>query len=353
MALPLPIGIFGIEYYLPEKVYTSEQIAAMSGLEQNTMERKLGIRQLHLAGENECASDLAVAAAEKLFCATGFPREKIDGLILITQNPDYKLPTTACIVQDRLHLSTDCMAFDINQGCSAFPYGLAVGGSMIHAGIRENILLITSETYSKVVSPKDKTVCGLFGDAAAATLVRRSPRGGILSFHFGTDGSGYDRLIVPAGGARQPSNEQTRLMRTEEDGNSRSLDHIRMHGRDIFEFMDRVVPKSVEAALALAGVALDQVKMFVFHQANTFMLEFLIRRMKLPPDRAIVYMAETGNTVSASVPIALKEALRQNRISTGDIVVLCGFGVGLSWATAVLEWCDRFDWPERTQDRPA
>jgi 3-oxoacyl-[acyl-carrier-protein] synthase III len=347
MSQLLPVGIYGIEYFLPEKVLTSEQIAAASGLDRNIMESKLGIRSLHIASETECASDLAFAASEKLLAETGFPRSDIDGIVLCTQNPDYKLPTTACLLQNRLGLKKSCLAFDINQGCSGYPYGLAVGASLMNAGVSRNLLLVMAETYSKVVSYKDKTVCGLFGDAAAATLLRRTTNGyGILSLHFGTDGSGYDRLIVKAGGARHPSTDETRAVTQDAGGNFRSLENIQMYGRDIFEFMMREVPGSVYAALEKAGVGKQDVKLFVFHQANKYMLEFLFRKMGLPAEKTIVCMEEVGNTVSASIPIALKCALQQKRVDSGDILVLCGFGVGLSWATAVLRWCPADHWAD-------
>jgi len=318
----------------------------MSGLDQQMMENKLGIRSLHVAAPDQAVSDLAVLASERLFALSAFPRENINGIVICTQNPDYKLPATACIVQNRLGLRRDCLAFDINQGCSGYPYGLAVGASLIDSGICQNLLLVMSETYSKVVSYKDKTVCGLFGDGAAATLLRKTPKqgGGILAFHFGTDGSGYDRLIVPAGGSRLPSGEQTHQMVKDENGDERSLEHLRMHGRDIFEFMDREVPNSVKTALATASLGLDDVKLFVFHQANKYMLEYLFRKMRLPPHKTIVCMDETGNTVSASIPIALKRAIEQGKVGSGDIVVICGFGVGLSWATTVLRWSTKEDW---------
>jgi 3-oxoacyl-[acyl-carrier-protein] synthase-3 len=285
-------------------------------------------------------------ASERLFAVSAFPRKNVDGIVVCTQNPDYKLPATACIVQNRLGLRKSCLAFDINQGCSGYPYSLAVGASLIDSGVCQNLVLVMSETYSKVVSYKDKTVCGLFGDGAAATLLRKAPKhgGGILAFHFGTDGSGYDRLIVPAGGSRLPSGEQTHQMVKDTNGDARSLDHIRMHGRDIFEFMDREVPASVEAALAAASLCLDDVKLFVFHQANKYMLEFLFRKMRLPPDKTIVCLEETGNTVSASIPIALRRGIEEGKVSSGDIVVICGFGVGLSWATMVLRWSTKEDW---------
>ena len=340
----IPVGIFAIEFYLPEKVLTSDDIASVSGLDRGTMETKLGIKSLHVCTEGECASDLAVAASERLFASTGFPREKVDGVVLCTQNPDYKLPATACLVQDRLRLSKGCMALDINQGCSGYPYGLAIGSSLVNSGICQNVLLIMSETYSKVVSYQDKTVCGLFGDGAASTLLRPASKAGLISFHFGTDGSGFDRLIVPAGGSRIPSNQETQVLTEDCNGDYRSLHHIRMHGRDIFEFMDRVVPASVASALETGGLRMNDVKLFVFHQANKYMLEFLFRKMKIPSDRTIVDMEDIGNTVSASIPIALKRALLQKRVQPGDVVVLCGFGVGLSWATAVLRWNDEDGW---------
>lgn len=342
----IPVGIYAIEYFLPERVLTSQDIAAMSGLDRQIMETKLGIRSLHIAGPDEAVSDLAVLASERLFAASAYPREKINGIIICTQNPDYKLPATACIVQDRLGLPKECLAFDINQGCSGYPYGLAVGASLINSDICQNVLLVMSEAYSKVVSYRDKTVCGLFGDGAAATLLRKAPKQGrgILAFHFGTDGSGYDRLIVPAGGSRLPSTGQTHQMVEDASGDSRSLEHIRMRGRDIFEMMDREVPVSVKAALGAVPLGVDDVKLFVFHQANKYMLEYLFRRLRLPSEKTTVCLEETGNTVSASIPIALKHAVESGRVGSGDIVVICGFGVGLSWATTVLRWSTKEDW---------
>ena len=255
-----------------------------------------------------------------------------------TQSPDYFLPTTACILQDRLGLGTGCAALDFNQGCSGYVYGLALAKGMIAGGVARTVLLVTAETYSKFIHPRDRSVRMLFGDGASATLVTAEGRGGarVGALSLGTDGSGYRNLIVPAGGARTPLCAATRVETADENGSVRTPEHLFMDGPELFAFTLKRVPEVVRATLAAAGTELGDVDWFVFHQANAFMNEHLRAKLKIPKAKAVSYLADVGNTVSSTIPLALCDAGRG--FADGDRVMLVGFGVGYSWGAAMLDW---------------
>ena len=266
-------------------------------------------------------------------------RSDIDFIILCTQSPDYFLPATACILQDRLGLSTRCGAFDFNQGCSGFIYGLGLAKGLIETGQAKNVLLVTADTYSKYIHPADKSVRTLFGDAAAATLIQAVAGGPFIDrFRYGTDGAGAKNLIVPVGGARNPSalNPAPELY-TDDSGNVRTDANLYMNGAAIFEFSMTRIPELL-ASLFDDSFTLDDVDLFAFHQANKFMLDSLRRRVRLPVEKFICEFEHCGNTVSSSIPIALKESLDKGVLSEGKTVVGVGFGVGYSWAGCVIKW---------------
>lgn len=295
---------------------------------------KTGIAMRPIAAPGECASDLGVEAGRRLFAGGACAPGAVDFLIFVTQSPDYFLPATACIVQDRLGLPTSCGAIDVNQGCSGFVYGLGLAKSLVEAGTARNVLLITAETYSKHIHPCDKSVRTIFGDAAAATLVSgvsgNDPRLG--PFVFGSDGRGAPNLIVPAGGMRQPWTAENGVATERESGNWRSDQHLYMNGPEIFTFTLAVVPKLVAGILEAWGHPAEDVDYFVFHQANRFMLEHLRGKLKVPAEKFCIDMEQVGNTVSATIPIALEGALAAGRVGPGSRVMLVGFGVGYSWA---------------------
>ncbi len=329
------VGILGIEYALPEKLLTNEELSALySSWTPEKIQKKTGIQQRHVTDENETALDLGVEAAEKLLASGIINREEIDFLIFVTQSPDYKLPTTACLAQEQLRLKKSTGAFDLNLGCSGYVYGLAVAKSLVESGIANNVLLITSETYSRLVNPMDKSTRTIFGDGAAATLIGH---GGmkICGFDLGTDGAGKDLLIVPAGGARTPCSAETGV-ETETEGNIRSQDNLFMNGTGIFEFTLREVPGSVNRLLEKENLSKDAIDVFLFHQANKFMLDFLIKMMKLDAAKCYMDFADTGNTVSASIPIAFKRAMENGVVKNQQTLVLSGFGVGLSWGSVLI-----------------
>jgi 3-oxoacyl-[acyl-carrier-protein] synthase-3 len=298
---------------------------------------KTGIAVRHIAAPSECASDLAVAAARKLFEIGECSPEEIDFLVLCTQSPDYFLPTTACLMQDRLGLRTDCGAIDFNQGCSGFVYGLALSKSLIEAGTANNVLLVTADTYSKFINPRDRTLRTLFGDGAAATLIAgtESSKELIGPFVLGTDGRGAKNLIVPEGGLRKTAADN--VEEQDSKGNWRSQSNLYMDGNAVFNFTLTTVPQALDRLLNKAGVSLEEIDYVIPHQANRFMLERLRPRLKVPAEKFCIDMELTGNTVSATIPIALENAIKKGRVKSGDKVAMLGFGVGYSWAATLVE----------------
>ena len=330
-----------IAYYLPESVLTNEQLAAeFPDWSVKKIEEKTGIAERRIAAAGECASDLAVCAASKLFSTGCCGPGQIDYLILCTQSPDYFLPTTACLIQARLGVPTRAGALDFNLGCSGYVYGLGLAKGLIETGQAENVLLLTAETYSKFIHPGDRSVRTLFGDAAAATLVQAvSAEDGdeyIGPFVYGTDGTGWKNLIVPTGGMRAPrSNGEAK---TDEQGNVRSPDNLYMNGPEIFAFTLGAVPKCVCSLLEKSGKTIDDIDLFVFHQANQYMLEFLRKKLKLPGEKFYLALRYSGNTVSCTIPIALRDAIEKGKLLPGNLVMLVGFGVGYSWGATLVRW---------------
>lgn len=328
-------GIIGIEYVLPERVLTNEELVQKyKSWTADKIRKKTGIESRYIADESETAGDLGIAAAEKLIEAVGIDRSKIDFVILVTQSPDYFLPTTACAMQDKLKLKKQAGAFDMNLGCSGYIYGLAVSKALVDSGIANHVLLITAETYSKYINENDRSTRTIFGDGAAATLIGHSGMK-IGDFDLGTDGSGKDLLRVSAGGARLPRSVQTAIV-LEDEGNFRSQEQLYMDGTGIFEFTIREVPASVNRVLAKAQISRDEIDVYVFHQANKFMLDFLQRKMGIDKDKFFEDFSDIGNTVCASIPIALKRAIGSGVIRKNQAVLLCGFGVGLSWGSTII-----------------
>lgn len=332
--------IKAIEYYLPDGILDNEQLAQdFPEWDAGKIEAKTGIRRRHLAATGECASDMAVVAVEKLFASGACQPAEIDYILLCTQSPDYFLPTTACILQQRLGIPSTCGALDFNLGCSGFVYGLGLAKGLIETSQARNVLLVTAETYSKFIHPGDKSVRALFGDAAAVTLVSsdESEVESIGPFVYGTDGSGACNLIVPAGGARQPFDLDAPI-KEDADGNRRTDNHLFMDGPEIFSFTLRVVPQTVNELLAIAGLDMEEVDLWVCHQANRFMLDHLRRKIGVSAERFPINMADCGNTVSSTIPIVLHEQLASGALTQGKTVALIGFGVGYSWAGTILRW---------------
>lgn len=326
--------IKAIAYCLPEKKITNEKLAAeFPEWSAVKIAGKVGVNARHVAGKNETSTDLAIKAAEKLFndCPS-VEKEDIDFILFCTQSPDYHLPTSACLIQNRLGLRTDIGATDFNLGCSGYIYGLALAKGLIEGGIAKNVLLLTGETYSKYLHPKDKANRTIFGDAATATVVSIDGWGKIENFALGTDGSGAENLIVKTGCARNQSLKND--LTFDEKGNPVSSDFLFMNGPKIFSFTQKNVPVVVNKTLENNSLVMDDVNLFVLHQANSYMLEFLRKKMKIDDKKFVWFMSEVGNTVSNSIPIAMVEAQKENKLH-GNIL-LCGFGVGYSWGGVIL-----------------
>lgn len=325
--------IKAISYYLPEKTVTNEQLVEdFPEWSVEKIAKKVGINERHIAAEDETAGDMAYQAAEKLIEENAINKETIDFVLLCTQSPDYFLPSTSCIIQNRLGLPTKCGAFDFNLGCSGYEYGLAVAKGLIVSGIAKNILLLTAETYSKHIHPKDKGNRTIFGDGASASLISTDGFGKIGEFVLGSDGSGYDRLIHKTGAMRhyQLLND----LHDDENGNPLSSDYLFMDGKAIFDFTSDVVPPMIEETLIKHHLTMDDVGLFVFHQANKYMINYLRKLMDIDKDKFYVFMENVGNTVSSTIPIALCEAYKEGRLS-GNIL-LAGFGVGLSYGATIV-----------------
>ena len=331
--------VAAIEPALPEAVLDNEQLASeYKGWSAEKIYAKTGIRTRRIAAPGECASDLAVRAAQSLMAHEGLDPASVDFLLYCTQTPDYILPTTACVIQQRLGLPTSCGALDFNLGCSGYVYGLGLAKALIESGQAQTILLLTADTYSKLLNPADKSVRTLFGDGAAATLVVAREQDTLVGpFVYGTDGAGAENLIVPTGGARRPVVPQAELV-PDDSGNARTVNDLYMNGAEIFNFTLRMVPAAVEQLLVKARVGLEAVDLFVFHQANRFILDHLRRKMEIPLAKFVFAMEHVGNTVSSSIPIALRQAEEQGQLAPGALVMLVGFGVGYSWGATLIRW---------------
>jgi 3-oxoacyl-[acyl-carrier-protein] synthase-3 len=330
-------SITAIEYYLPEAVLTNEQLtAAFPEWSIEQIEEKTGIRERHIAAPQECSSDLAAAAVQKLFSSGACRPQDIDFILLCTQSPDYFLPTTACLLQHRLGMPSSAGALDFNLGCSGYIYGLGLAKGLVETGQARCVLLITAETYSKFIHPQDKSVRTIFGDAASATLVQAGSENGIGPFVFGTDGSGAQNLIVPVGGMRL--RQATESTAEDDFGNLRNNYSLFMNGPEIFQFTLRAVPDVAKKLLTRSGLRLEEIDLFVFHQANRYMLSYLQRKLKIPEEKFYVFLQTCGNTVSSTIPIALKHAALDGTLAPGMRVMLVGFGVGYSWGAALVNW---------------
>ena len=325
----MKVKIDSSAYYLPEKKEDNKDLLLDNpDWDISKISEKTGIYSRSIASPHQTAVDLAFEAGNKLLKDISF-KEDIDLIILVTQSPDYVLPTSACILQNQLGLSKKCMAFDINLGCSGFVYAISVAGSLIESGVAKKGLILCSETYTKYIHKNDRTCRPIFSDGASATLLVGSNSDNIGPFVFGTDGSGYEKLIVREGGAREPNIIV-----------DSSYGLIEMNGAEVFLFTLSSVPACINMLLDKSNLKIEDIDLFVFHQASKLVLENLIRTMSLDKDKVFINLKYVGNTVSASIPIALKDAETQGRLKNGDTIMLVGFGVGWSWGATLVTWTE-------------
>jgi 3-oxoacyl-[acyl-carrier-protein] synthase III len=316
-----------IAVHLPTRVESNDELrATYPRWDLDLIAEKTGIHQRHIAAPNETASDLAVAAAEKLFAENDIDRSTIDFILLCTQTPDYPLPTTSCLIQDRLGLSTRCGALDFNLGCSGYVYGLAMADGLIQSRAAKRILLLTAETYTKYIDPDDRSLRTIFGDAGAATLVQASEIVTLRGFQFGSDGSGGDMLLVSDGGARCA--QDAVQPRHRKRWNSR----LYMDGPSLINFTVEAIPRLVSEILGNHGLSDVDVGQYLMHQATWKMLDQLRERMGVCEQRLPIDLADIGNTVSCTLPILIDRLRRKGQLIEDKTNVMVGFGVGLSWA---------------------
>jgi 3-oxoacyl-[acyl-carrier-protein] synthase-3 len=308
-------------------VETNDQLAAeFPQWDMELIYSKTGVRERHIAAEGECASDLAVAAAERLFAEHGVNRQSIDFVLFCTQSPDYPLPTSACLIQQRLGLRTSVGALDFNLGCSGYVYGLAMADSLIRAGMSQRVLLLTAETYTRYIDRADRSLRTIFGDGAAATLVAAGGAPSLDAFVFGTDGSGADTLIVNSGGARPTACAIQPRKR------KRWASPLYMDGPALIDFTVDAVPHLVDRVLTKAGLRERDIDLFLMHQATRKMLDLLRQRLRLSDQRMPMLLETCGNTVSSTVPLLIDHLRTSGQLQPGMRSMLVGFGVGFSWA---------------------
>jgi len=324
-----------IEYYLPQEGISNEQLEEkFHKWTAKKVYLKTGIRNRHWCSEHETALDIAVKAGKKLL--ETYNKEEIDYLLYCTQSPEYYLPSGACLIQERLGLNTGIGALDVNLGCSGYIYLLSLAKGLISGGIAKNILLITSETYSKYINPRDLGNQTIFGDASTATVITRDDVEHVYDFSLGTDGSGAENLIVKNGGLKHRFDADAEAVE-DESGNYRTDNNIYMNGPEIFNFTISHVPVTYKDTLAKNNLSINDLKLVIFHQANKYILKYLQEVCDIPDDKFWIDMEETGNTVSNTLPIALKKAIESKKIKKKDLVMLLGFGVGYSWGGTIIK----------------
>jgi len=335
-------GITALAYSLPKNKITNDDLALRFG--SNYIDKILpttGVIERRAATSEECASDFAINAAKKIF-EMGVDKDQIDLLVFGTQMPDYQMPTTACIIQNKLGLPTSCAAFDVNLGCSQFVYALAIANAWIKSGMAKKALVLAGDTPTRALNPKDNVVAPLFGDGAVAAIVEEVKDGGFIDFDFGTDGRGWKDLIRKTSGFREPRTAESAKEVADQSGAIRSMDDMFMDGGNVFLFAIKSVPVSVRKLLDKTGLKLDNIDLFIFHQASELIVKSFSKLLKIPLQKLHFKLHDVGNTGGSTVGITLADAFINGKIKAGDKILLSAFGVGLSWATCALEWSSDF-----------
>ncbi|MDG1313939.1 MAG: ketoacyl-ACP synthase III [Flavobacteriaceae bacterium] len=326
------VGISAIAACVPSNISSNyEMNQLMSKEEIDKTVDSIGIKEKRFVDKGVCASDLCVKAAEKLFEDNNIDRKSIDMLLFVSQTPDYKIPGTAPIIQDKLKLSKDTGCLDLSIGCSGYIYGLSAAFSYAATDGIDRVLLLVGDTFSKIVNPSDKVNAPLYGDAGTATLIEKGDFSKSY-FNLFADGSGFESILVPAGQSRIPSSKQTLADEEDKDGSIRSQNELFMNGMDVFNFSLRAVPNSINKMLSQANIFLEDVDIIVLHQANRFMTDFLIKRLRYKSGLVPYCLEKFGNTSSPSIPLTISSELSDHPIENKK-VILCGFGAGLSWGT--------------------
>lgn len=331
------IRIAGIANTVPENVSINANCSELFGMQiVRRINETTGIESRYVSPNEICASDLCEVAARKLLAEMSWSYKDVDLLVFVSQTPDYILPSTACALHGRLELSPHCVAFDVNLGCSGYVYGLWIASQLMQSGNFKKGLLAVGDTISRIISPEDRASALLIGDAGSVTALESSTDASQMVFDLGTDGSGANNLIVPAGGFRNQTTVETQKRTERENNNIRSDNDVFMDGTKVFTFTLREVPTSIMSVLSAVGWQFDTVDSFVMHQANRFILKHIAKRMNIPNEKVPICLDKFGNTSGASIPLTMTEVLGADLLQSSRNLVLSGFGVGWSWASVAL-----------------
>ena len=333
------ICIKAIEYYLPEKEVSNEDLQILHPTwDLKKVGEKSGVFSRHISATNETAFDLACKAIEKLFAEGKIEKSEIDGIIFCTQSPDFIMPSNAFLIHKYFNFNHRVWAFDYNLACSGYVYGISICRGMIETGMAKNILLINADTYSKYIHSGDRSTSVLFGDGAAVSLISQAEVSSVIDIQLASSGKEYESFYIPSGGTRIPKSEFTKATITDYSGNENTQENIQMNGFAVWKFISVIVPEQIKSLLAKNNLLITDIALFGFHQASKLTLDSLIKVLKIQPEQTFSNLETIGNTVSASIPIALKQAEEQGKLKRGDLILLSGFGVGLSWGSALLKY---------------
>jgi 3-oxoacyl-[acyl-carrier-protein] synthase-3 len=322
------VTITGIGCYAPERVMTNDELAKIVDTSDEWIVERTGIRERRVARADEALSDIALPAAQKALQQAGVDPGSVDLVIVATVTPDMAFPSTGAILADQLG-ATDAAAYDLSAGCTGFVYAIAQAHGMVSAGLADRALVVGGDILSKIVDWEDRSTCVLFGDGAGAVVLERAREGGFLGFELGADGSGGPQLYIPGGGSRAPASAETVAGRQH---------YAKMNGREVFKFATRVLVESAEKVLAKCDVPVDEVDVYVPHQANVRIIDHARKKLGIPEERTVVNVDRYGNTSSGSIPLALADAEVDGRLRPGELVLMTGMGAGLTWGSALIEW---------------
>jgi 3-oxoacyl-[acyl-carrier-protein] synthase III len=335
----LNIKIEKIEYYLPENLVTNKHLQKQNpSWDMLKAVEKSGVHERYFADENETAFDLACKACDKLFHNSNIKKEDIDGIIFCTQSPDYIMPSNAFLLHNYLGLPNSTFAFDYNLACSGYVYGIALAKGFMSIGIGSNILLVTGDTYSKYVNKKDRSARILFGDGAAASFLTKNKSNAVFDIALESSGKDHKSFYIPAGGCRLPKSKETSIEKIDQSNNVHTLEDIHMNGFGVWKFIASTVPKQIKALIEKNNYTLDDIDLFILHQSSKMTIDSLVKNLKIKDEKVYTNISKKGNLVSSSIPVAIKDAEEEGKLKRGDLILLSGFGVGLSYGTILMKY---------------
>ena len=333
------LQIANIAYHLPERRITNDDLQRLNpDWDMSKLAEKSGVLQRYIAGPDETAFDLACKAADKLVQGNPLLKDSIDGILFCTQSPDYIMPSNAFLLHKYLNLRQSVFAFDYTLACSGFIYGLAIAKGFMAANLAKNILLVTADTYSKYIHPKDRSATIIFGDGAAVCLLSKVESEAIFDISLASSGRDFESFYIPAGGCRIPKTQETSTEYVDESGNIHTKENIHMNGFGVWKFISSNVPKQIFEILARNSYSKEDIDLYIFHQASKMTIDSLVKALKIDADKVFNNIASVGNLVSASIPVAIRDAETAGKLRRGDLMLLSGFGVGLSWGTVIMRY---------------